>query len=157
MKPQKLAAFSVRPRHLAVAIFDGLSLLHVRDIELRSSHDKATNSLREFVNRVIDEFNIESAGLYETPYDGSDSERLTDSIVAILREHGIPLRMVSGSRLLSSFAYPPLKTLKQLRSTIAQIWPGLSRAQSKMLDLDVAAIGLYVQVQSLLDINLEPS
>lgn len=157
MKPQRLAAFSVRPRHLAAAIFEGLNLLCVKEVELRSDHDKADSSVTEFVGRIIDQFSIDSAAVYENPIAGSHAQRLTNLIVSILRNSGVPLRIVPGSVLLSSFAYPALTTLRDLRSLIVAIWPSLSQSQSKVLGLDAAAIGLYAQTQSLLDINLEHS
>ncbi|MCU1284079.1 MAG: hypothetical protein JWO13_429 [Acidobacteriales bacterium] len=115
------------------------------------------NSITEFALRAIEEFEVESAAIQVSRQPGSQADRLTEHLISVLRGASVPLRPVSYQSLFSAVAFPALQTLKELRSAMLAIWPSLENSQAKVFTIDSAAIGLFAQVQSLLDINLEPS
>jgi hypothetical protein len=126
-------------------------------LELRSAHDKAIDSITEFARRAIEEFGIQSAAIQTSRHPGGQADRLTEHLISVLRDAGVPLRPVNYESLFAALSFPPLRNLKQLRSAVVAIWPSLDSAQSKIFTIDAAAVGLFAQVQSLLDINLENS
>lgn len=150
------AAVCIRPRWIAIAIFEGIGLEHIRLRELRSSLPRAMDSVTEIARRTFEQFDVNVVALQSDQPAGSIAETLTGQVADAVRECSISLHCVSYASLFEAFGIPPLKTRHQLRKAILGIWPALAEQKSP-LAMDAAAAGLFLQIESLLDINLKPT
>ena len=78
---------------------------------------------------------------------------LTDAIIFILRQRMLPIWQIPKSEVFGAFGHPSLKSRKQLREVIANIWPVLAGTNGKSYIRDAAALGLYVQTERRFTIN----
>jgi hypothetical protein len=144
----RTAAFKCERRSVAVAVFSGDQLDYTQVRQLSSSPDRATASVAGFVNFVVANLDIESAGIESsTVGTGVRRSHLTDGVVATLRQNSVPIWQVNKRELFDSFAYPALKNRKELRAVVRSIWPALGAGNGKNQILDAAAVGMFVQIE----------
>jgi hypothetical protein len=156
MKPHSLAAFVIYRRSITFSFFIGTTLDHVRKRELSSDYIRAENTVTEFIRRAVEEFELTSAALeISSKHSETVVFRLAGHVRDVLRECAVSIRPVETLNLFRAFACPPLKTRQELRNVALRIWPVLKDHKSGTSALDSSTLGLYAQIQRLLDINLE--
>jgi hypothetical protein len=145
-----LIAIRVERRSIAAAVFYGERLEYCQVRQLPSDKDKVVASAIRFVIWMASQFHLDSAAVESIP-DGNEIQRrvLTDAIVKALRERLLPIWEVTKQDLFRAYGYPPLKSRKELREVIIEVWPVLMGTNSKSFIQDAAALGLYVQVERL--------
>ena len=143
-------AIKVERRTLAVALFSGRHLEYTQRREISSNGDKAEASAVGFVGWAISNFAVESAAVEGLPSDRPTRQAsLTQAVIGVLRERGIPVWEVGKQQLFESFGVPPLRTRGELREVIRSIWPILPGQSTEAATLDATALGLYVQTVRL--------
>jgi hypothetical protein len=144
----RTAAFKCERRSVAVAVFSGDQLDYTQVRQLSSAADRASASVAGFVNFVVANLDIESAAVESsTVGTGVRRSQLTDGVVTTLRENSVPIWQVNKRELLDSFAYPTLRSRKELRAVVRSIWPALGTGNGKNQILDAAAVGMFVQIE----------
>jgi hypothetical protein len=143
-------AIRVERRSIGVALFIGEKLDYTASRELSSVREKALESALVFVEKLIHQFELESAAI-ETVINGGDIQRrvLSDAITTLFREQMLPVWEIDKHRLFEAYASPALSTRKDLRKAICAIWPGLAGTHFRIFIQDAVALGLYVQVERL--------
>lgn len=150
MEAMRVAAIRIDRRAAAAAVFIGSQLDYTQVVHLPPILDKAESSVTGFLNWILASFGIESAAIESV--DLSDQIRrfeLTKTAVSVLRSASVPVWEVSKTELLSSFGYPVPRNRKEVRESVAQIWPMLNTRGTSHWVLDAVAIGLYVQTERL--------
>ena len=155
MIEDRLAAFALTRRTISAAIFQNTRLEHMRTRQFSSDLDLALGSVTEFVSRVKEDFDISSAAI-EACAPGSEKRAalLITHVKALLLNSGVPVRPITQAEVFSAFSFPPLRARPQLRAVAQMIWP-YEDAITNRHSLDAAVLGLYAQVESIIDINLQ--
>jgi len=145
-----LAAFRIERRTISVAIFVDHQLEHTESRHLSSVYAKALNSASRYVDHITTNFSAKNAAVdMQLSTVTTTRTRLTAELVAQLRQAGVSVHEVETAALLSAFRDPPLQSRRELRESVASIWPILTTDGCHSSCLDAAALGLYVQVQNL--------
>jgi|SRR5437762_5692758 len=149
MQP-KLAAFKIFRRSATVAIFSGRNLDFV-DIHYLSNVPKvAAETLDRFLGWIVENFHPQTAALATDEDERHPrTQLLTDAAEQKLRDSGIPIWKVSDAQLLESYSIPALTQKHDLRLIARSMWPYV--ASQHLPALDSALVGLYVQVERLLN------
>jgi hypothetical protein len=121
---------------------------------LSSAKEKALSSAVGFVNWLLESFAIESVAL-EALASVEEIQRriLTDAITETLRDRMLPIWQISKAQVFEAFGHPVLKSRKEVREVIADIWPVLAGTNGQTFIRDAAALGLYVQTERLFIID----
>jgi len=148
--PTSLLAIRIERRAVAAAVFNGTHLDYADSRQLTSARDRAVASSVGFINWMLDRFPVESAAL-ETIPTGQEIQRraLHDAICVELREHALPIWVVSRADLLEACAYPFARSRADLRVTATSIWPILAGNRARIFIQDAAILGLHVQIERL--------
>ncbi|HEY2933118.1 MAG TPA: hypothetical protein VGK99_15355 [Acidobacteriota bacterium] len=147
----KLAAIKVERRSVATAVFVGDRLDYVQRRQLSSAPSKAEASAVGFVNWTVNTFEIHSVALEAVTNGDVRRVQLTESILKMLRENGVPIWKLSKQDMFAAYGIPPLRTRRELWKVILSIWPILDRGeQGNDGILDAAALGLLVATERLL-------
>lgn len=150
MNPIRLAAIRIDRRAVAIAVMIGLHLDYTQTRQLSGDIGRAETTLVGFLNWMLATFEIESAAIEIVPGDSAMHRALlARSAIEALRSASIPIWEISKEELLASYGQPPLQSRKELRETIARIWPILNTRGNSPWALDAVALGLYVQVERL--------
>ncbi len=147
----RLAAIRIDRRAVAVAILNGEHLHHTDACQLSSSPEKALDSAVGFITRrVLDKFDFESAALEIIP-NCHEVQRaiLHRATVRALGAKAIGILETSKDELFQAFGHPPLRSRKELREIMSQIYPALDQEPGAPWIHDAAALGLYVQTERL--------
>lgn len=146
-----LAAFRITSRRISVAVFADERLDFSGSRQLPSQTPKAMDSASRYVEWIKRNFRIEAVALEKSPLDTQRPDsQLHREITGQFRDSGVPIFEVEKDVLLASFAHPPLRYRTQLRKIISSISPVLASNDTHDSCLDAAALGLYVQVERLL-------
>ena len=152
MNHSRLASFKVERRSLAAAVFVGEQLDYTHARQLSSDHSKAESSALGFVQWIVTTFETQSATLEHLPGDIQARRAfLTAAIIRSMRKDGISVWEVPKQELLRAFGSPSLKTRKELREIVRDIWPVLPAQKGNGSTSDAVALGLYVQIQRQFD------
>ena len=144
------AAIRVERRAIAVAGFAGEHLSYTQVRQLSSVKDRALASAAGFINWITEQFQLDSAAVESIPIkEEIHRKALNDEVIRILRDRMLPIWEVSKQDLFHAFGHPPLKSRKELRQVISNIWPVLAGSNGKSFVQDAAALGLYVQTERL--------
>jgi len=150
MEAMRVAAIRIDRRAAAAAVFIGSQLDYTQAVQLPPILDKAESSVTGFLNWIITSFGIESAAIESIDQDDQIRRlQLTKTAVSVLRGASVAVWEVSRAELLSSFGDPAPRTRKEVRQSVAQIWPMLNTRGTSHWVLDAVAIGLYVQTERL--------
>lgn len=143
-----LAAIRIERRAIAIAIFSGDHLVHADARQLSSASDKALDTAASFVTRFMEKFRFESAALEIIP-NGHEMQRtlLHRAILDALGHEAIGIQEVSKRDLLEAFGHPGLRSRRELRKVISNIYPVLDESFGAPWTHDAAALGLYVQTE----------
>jgi hypothetical protein len=154
MHPNRLLAIKVERRSIAVAVFFGERLDHTQVRQLASDEHAAEATTADFVNWLLYTFDIGSAAV-EAVGQQDDTRRgaLIQTIRSILRASSIPIWEISKAELLYGFGCPALRTRKQLRNVIRNMWPILDEPNQNQAVLDAVATGVYVSTERLFVAN----
>jgi len=151
MSHSTLAAVRVTRKAASVAIFNRMHLEYARLRHLPTQAAKARETLHAFLGWATAQFNVEMIAV-EKP-DRTDAARV-EELMRTVEEHAsgaaIPIWHAGKMQVIESYAEPAPKTRTELREIAARIWPMLATKDSNPLDLEAAALGLYVQVEKLL-------
>lgn len=147
-RPANLIAIRVERRAIAAAIFYNDQLEYTQVRQLSSAKDKVLGSAIGFVNWLAEQFSLDSAAL-ELISGGQEIQRqvLSRTIAQTFRERLLPIWEVPKLDLFNAYGYPPLRSRKELRQVVTDIWPVLGNARSQNLIHDAAALGLHVQIE----------
>ncbi len=145
----RLLCLRVERRSVTAVIMDGDRIHYVQTRQLASDRERAVASAIGFMNRLLSEFEPESAAIEPSPNGDIQRAALTEAIITVLRQLGVPVWEISKNQLFEAFGYPPLRSRKELRQTICSIWPALAGTNGKHFVQDSAALGLYVQTERL--------
>lgn len=146
---EKLAAIRVQRRSLAVAIFVGTHLDYAEIHNLSSNNRKAEERTVIYARKLAEDFHINSASM-EWAINGDIRKTiLTDLLVGMFRDLGIPVFQAAKQQLFDAFSLPSLQTRKELGQTGISIWPILNTPPFGQSILDAAALGLYIQTERL--------
>jgi hypothetical protein len=150
----KLAAIRVDRRAAGVAVFNGDHLVYARARQLSASPGKAISSAVGFIERIMRQFEVKSAVIEAIP-NGHESHRKTlqRAIVGVLDDDEINTGEVSKAELFQAFAFPPLRSRKQLKEIASRIWPILDEQSGGPWIHDAALLGLYVQIEAVFENN----
>ncbi len=142
------AAIRVERRAVAVAIFSGDQLSYTQVRQLSSNRSKALNSSVGFVSWVADQFHPDSAVLESIPAgDEIQRQALNQAVIEVLRAGILPIWEVSKQELFREYGQPALRSRKELRQIVTEIWPVLAGSNGHSFIQDAAALGLHVQVE----------
>ena len=144
----ELASLRVERRAVAVAVFSGEHLSYTQVRQLSSAKDKALESAVGFVHWIAEQFRLDTAALESIPA-GDEIQRqiLTHAVVDTLRDHALPIWEVTKQDLFQSYSNPALKSRKELRELVTDIWPVLAGSNGHSFIQDAAALGLHVQIE----------
>jgi hypothetical protein len=143
-----IAAVRVERRAIAVAIFNGEQLSYTQVRQLSSARDKALASAVGFMNWITDQFHLDSATIESIPSgDKIQRQALNQTVIGVLRERLLPIWEVGKRDLFEAYGYPALKSRKELRQIVTDIWPVLTGSNGQSFIQDAAAIGLHVQIE----------
>lgn len=155
MSDSILIAVTLQRRSITGAIF---RRHHLEDLLVRQfphEQQKATNSVTGFLERILEEHDIELA-VFETNDVASEHvKQLVVQAKECFRAEGIPLVEVRTETLFQNFAIPPLRRRDQLRSIARSFWPLWARNEPETATPDAAALGLYAATERLFNIYSE--
>lgn len=151
----KLAAIRVDRRAVGVAVFNGDHLVYARARQLSASPGKAISSAVGFIEHIMRQFEVKSAVIEAIP-NGPERHRKTlqGAIVGALADDEINAGEVSKAELFRAFAFPPLRSRKQLKEIASRIWPILDEQSGGPWTHDAALLGLYVQIEAVFENNI---
>jgi hypothetical protein len=143
-----LLAIRIERRAVALAVFSGDHLRHADARQLSSVPDKALDTAASFVTRFLGKFRFGSAALEIVP-NGHEIQRtlLHRSVIDVLGHEAIGIQQVSKKDLLEAFGHPELRSRRELRKIISNIYPVLDQSFGNPWTHDAAALGLYVQTE----------
>jgi hypothetical protein len=147
----RLCAIRIERRAIAIAILDEDRLQLVDARQLPSSSEKAVESAARFITRrVIDKVSFPSVALEVIP-NGHEKQRslIQDVVVRALRPKAIGILESSKVDLLQAYGYPALRSRKELRTVMSDIFPALDQEPGAPWTHDAAALGLYAQTERL--------
>jgi len=146
----RLLAVRIERRAVAIAVFSGDHLKHADARQLSSIPDKALDTAASFVTRFIEKFQFESAAFEIIPNDREMQRTLLHrAVLDVLSHQAIGIQDVRKEELLGAFGHPGLRSRKELRTTISNIYPVLDESFGGPWTHDAAALGLYVQTERL--------
>lgn len=145
-----LAAVRIERRAIAIAILSADHLMHADARQLSSMTDKALDTAASFVTRFMEKFRFESVALEVIP-NGHEMQRtlLHRVIVDVLIREAIGIREVGKADLFEAFGHPGLRSRRELRQVMSNIYPVLDQSLGSPWTHDAAALGLYVQIERL--------
>lgn len=140
-----LAAVRVERRAVAVAIFAGDHISYTQVRQLSSARDRALASAVGFIHWIAGQFRLDSAAIESIP-NGNEIQRqaITQAVITAFREQFLPVWEVSKQELLNAFGHPALRSRKELRAVVTDVWPVLAGTKGKTFIQDAAALGLHV-------------
>jgi hypothetical protein len=148
---QSLAAVRLTRKAVSIAIFNQTRLEYARLRHLPTATAKACETLQAFLTWIISQFAIGMIAVEQA--ERFDQKRIRD-LLLVLEQHAsdtaIPVWHASKQQVIGSYAEPAPRTRIELREIAGRIWPMLSIKGNHPLDLEAAALGLYVQVERLL-------
>jgi hypothetical protein len=151
-----LAAVRLTRRLVSIAIFRGLHLEYVRARNLYGDANDAAATVAGFLGWAIAQFDVEAIAFEDVA--GESRARvplLAKTVIDRAASAGLPCLAVHRREVFDSFGHPPLHTRSEVQSAAIQIWPALAMKGNKPLNLEAAALGLYVQVDKLLNAALQ--
>jgi len=147
---ENLLAVRVERRSIAVAVFKGEHLEHTDLRQLSSDRSKAMSSALGFVNWVTDQYPPDSVAMERMNVkEEIQRQALDQAIKKTLDERGLPVWRMAKSELFFSFGHPGLRSRKELRAVITNIWPILASVKGRDLICDAVAIALHVELERL--------
>lgn len=156
MSPNRLAAVRLTRKAVSIAIFNQTHLEYSRLRHLPTPTGKACETLLAFLAWIISQFAVGMIAVEQA--ERSDQKRLRD-LLAALEEHAsaatVPVWHASKLQVIASYAEPAPRTRIEMREIAGRIWPMLAIKGSHPLDLEAAALGLYVQVERLLTTTVQ--
>lgn len=150
----RIAALHLERRQVAIAIFVGPKPEFTQTLQLPSDYQEAERYAVSFVLRILNHYGAGTAGIEASTDQLSRVARLKGAVQDALRANAVSIWEVPSAELYAAYSMPPAKTKQQLRQIVLSIWPVLND-RSLRAAVDAMAIGLYVQVQRLLSINLQ--
>jgi hypothetical protein len=147
-KDYKLLAIRVERRAVAAAVFYGDHLEFTQVRHLSSTKGRALVSAAGFVSWLAAHLPVDSAAI-EGIETGHEIHRrvVHDTVAEELQNQALPIWTVPKRDMLECYGYPPLRSRKQLRQVITDIWPVLTGSGGQGFVQDAAALGLYVQTE----------
>jgi hypothetical protein len=147
-KDYRLLALRVERRAVAAAVFDGDQLEFTQVRQLASAKDRALVSAEAFIARLAAHLPVDSAALEEMDIAQEIHRRnVHDTVVRALHDQTLPIWTVPKPDLLGAFGQPPLRSRKELRQVITDIWPVLDGSGAQTFIQDAVALGLHVQTE----------
>ena len=130
----RLISVRVERRLLAAAVFHRQHLEYCDVRQLPSDKDKIMGSAIRFVTWLANQFSPDSVAI-ELILNGDEIQRqiLTDAIIKAMRDRLLPIWEITKHDLFQAYGYPPLKSRKELREVIAEMWPILSGTKLRRL------------------------
>jgi hypothetical protein len=151
MSQSRLAAVRLTRKAVSIAIFNQTHLEYAHVRHLPTATAKACETLQSFLTWMSAQFELELIAVEQA--ERPDQRRIQELILT-LEEHAseaaVPVWRASKLQVIGSYAEPAPGTRIELREIAARIWPMLSSKDNHPLDLESAALGLYVQVERLL-------
>lgn len=154
MTNNPFAGIAASRRHIAISVFYGHQLHHVIQRHVSSEVGQAERTVIELTRRAIEKFHLTSIAMREPTYPDGRTAYLYSILKSLFRQSAVSIRMVDDQTLFTAFAVPQLQNKHQLRETVLRIWPGLAEQKLGLLALDATAVGVFAQLQRLLNINL---
>jgi len=148
---EKVVAVRTSRRLIGLAAFAGRQLHHADILQLSSSETTAQSSALGFVRRTISRFAVDAVAIETPPNRDTRATALVRLVVYTLHREGVPVWKVELTDMLGAFGIPPLASRAQLRFVGASFWPILDGTGRRALVLDAALLGLYIQVERLLN------
>ncbi|HWZ30744.1 MAG TPA: hypothetical protein VNX18_05400 [Bryobacteraceae bacterium] len=151
-KSHRLAAVRIDRRAVGVAVLDGDRLSYAQARHLSSSAGRAISSAVAFIERILEKFEVSSVVIESIP-NGHQVQRkmLQNAITDVLTHEEIDPFEVAKNELFNAFAYPPVRSRKELRMIASNIWPILDEQTGGPWTHDAAMLGLYVQIETLFE------
>jgi hypothetical protein len=149
----RLAAIRIERRTVVVVIFKGDQLEYPPLArQLPSDNGKALQSIAAFLDRTLQRCPFQRAVL-EVVEDSQEIQRkaLTDMARQLLSEQTISMWHIPKTDVIASFGYPSPRFRKGLREIASGIWPDMGGTFGAELVLDALALGLYMQMEFLLN------
>ena len=145
----RLLVFFLQRRSIAVAIFIGDHVDYTQIKQLSSTHEKAIVSAMYFARWLLETFKVQSAAIEVVPA-GNDIQRgmVTSAVRDCFRSEGTPVWEIPKSQLFNSFGFPPLRSRREVREVVSNIWPILKTGRADDIVRDALALGLHVQIES---------
>ena len=145
---RKLIALKIERREIAAAIFTDTRIEHVDRRQLSSDHERADSSALGFIHWLVTTFGsndvaLEGVGRFAASRRGA----LTRQIESSLQRSNVLAWKVRKPELMASYGFPPVRTRKQIRSSVRSIWPVFADSEDTIVD--AVALGLYVQTERL--------
>ena len=151
MSHPTLVAVRLTRKAASVAIFNRTHLEYARLRHLPTSTAKARQALQAFLSWATAQFNVEMFAVEKSDrIDAARVQELTRAVEEHASRAAIPVWHAGKMQVIESYAEPAPKTRTELRTIAAGIWPMLATRDNNPLDLEAAALGLYVQVERLL-------
>lgn len=151
MSQNRVAAVRLTRKAVSIAIFNQTHLEYVHVRHLPTSGAKAYETLQSFLAWASAQFKLELIAMERL--ERSDQRRIED-MIGIVEAHAtkaaVPVWRTSKLQVIGSYAEPAPGTRTELREIAARIWPVLGMRGNHPLNLEAAALGLYVQVERLL-------
>lgn len=147
-------SFGVARDAIALAVFSGQELECWKIRTLPNNEEKARASVLAFVRWATATFRFRAAGLESGNLGSRRKELLRQEIHHALREQGVPIVTATPEQLYRAFRHPLLKKRGEMRRIVATIFPQLQAYRSDLPLLDAAALGLYLETEHLLAINV---
>ncbi|HLJ27904.1 MAG TPA: hypothetical protein VKY85_14435 [Candidatus Angelobacter sp.] len=148
--------FSIGRRYIAAAIFSGQKLEFSEVRSFQANTERAKNTVTAFINHIIQQFNIGSAGLEDIPESLQTRmavlSRLSEQV---LRDTGIPVAKATETELFDAYGEPPLRSRAALREVALAMFPQLKTESTQKERLDAAILGLHLQTEKLLSVASE--
>lgn len=142
----------VSRRALGAAAVDNEELAFRDARHLTSRTERAVAAAERYLRRIV-ELTAPTRVVIDAPHkEGSTSARVLQSIMAILKELGIPAEAVVLTDVLASYGVPGLRSRAELERVVQPFWPDLAawRGKAKPYVLDAAAVALYDDVRQSL-------
>ncbi len=148
-----LAAISIERRAVCFTLFQQVQLEDVLVRQLPADEAKAISAVTGFLNQVIEREQVGYFAFIKPPKSASSRYRqFYSASIQAIRAKGVPCIEIPESDLFFAYSYPPLKRRDQLRKVGRMIWPSLNSQRATRASVDAAVLGLYVQVERLLNI-----
>jgi|SRR5579884_517263 len=146
------AAIKADRHTVAIAIFSGIQLVHVQARKLASDASRSERSALAFINRVLEAFPANAVTIESAP-EHTQRSKLISQVAACLKSDNRSIEFVDPRLVIESFCFPVVRKRHEVRKIVRDIWPVLVIRNGSPLELDAAALGLYIQVEHLLSLN----
>jgi hypothetical protein len=123
---------------------------------LTSKRDRACTAALRNVMRAVEQTQPQVVFVYAPTTSGGTTATVDHAIEQALADKQIGVQHVTTAELLTAFGRPPLRTSRELRTIIQELWTSLSEIPSRTQPYIVSAVAVALYAETVMGLRGVP-